>query len=109
MNRWEKLLTLTNQSCFTTFGVPVSYRPALRNHPERAEQIIEVTGIFNEHNADLTLMGSGDNSLDIAVPQTTLELRPSDLGFFPNAGDEVTVNGTVYQVVDVQPVGREMA
>lgn len=109
MSRWSNLLALANQSCLATFGVPVSYRPALRNHPELAEQPIAVTGIFDEHNADITLMGAGDNGLEVIVPQITLELRLSDLGFLPMAGDEVTVESIRYRIVEVRSDGRDTA
>jgi hypothetical protein len=107
VSNWESLIQQVNDVCLDVFGERVGYRPSMRNRPEMGEQLIEVTGVFDERSIHLTL--GGVSGLDAVAPQTTLELRPSDLGFFPNAGDEVTVNGTVYQVVDVQPVGREMA
>ncbi|MBF0098348.1 MAG: hypothetical protein HQM04_12420 [Magnetococcales bacterium] len=100
---------MANQSCLATFGEQVDYRPSMRNHPELGEQIIQVTGVFAERDVNFTLMGGGANGVDAVGPQTTLELRPSDLGFFPKAGDEVTVHGTLYQVVDARSDGREMA
>ncbi|MEO5364474.1 MAG: hypothetical protein H7838_12740 [Magnetococcus sp. DMHC-8] len=108
MSGWDNLLKLANQSCLATFGIQATYRPALRNHPELAEHPIMVTGIFEERNADLTVMGAGENGLDVIVPQTTLELRLSDLGFLPMAGDEVIVGGLLYRIVEVRPDGRGM-
>ena len=107
MSRWDTLSGLVNRSCLATFGTPVSYRPALRNQPDLSEQPFPITGIFTEKNLNVTLMGG--NGLDAIVPQPTLELRLSDLGFLPMAGDEVTVDGHLYQVVEVQPDGRGMA
>jgi hypothetical protein len=109
MSRWDNLLAMANQSCLATFGVPVDYRTSMRNQPELGEQVIEVTGVFSERDVNFTLMGGGANGIDAVGPKTMLELRPSDLGFFPKAGDEVTVRGTIYQVVDVRSDGREMA
>ena len=106
---WESLIQQVNDACLDTFGVPVDYRPSMRNQPELGEQVIEVTGVFSERDVNFTLMGGGATGIDAVGPQTTLELRPSDLGFFPKAGDEVTVRGTLYQVVDVRSDGREMA
>ncbi|MBF0116452.1 MAG: hypothetical protein HQM04_15600 [Magnetococcales bacterium] len=109
MSRWDALSGLVNRSCLATFGVPVTYRPALRNQPDLAEQPFAITGIFTEKNLNITLMGAGANGLDAIVPQPTLEVRLSDLGFLPMVGDEVTVDGPLYQVVEVQPDGRDMA
>ncbi|MBF0401394.1 MAG: hypothetical protein HQL90_11565 [Magnetococcales bacterium] len=108
MNRWETLANLANQLCLGIFGSTVSYRPALRNHPELAEALFTVVGIFTEKNIHITLMGAGTNGLDTIVPQPTLELRLSDLTFLPLVGDEVTVDGLLYKVVEVQPDGRGM-
>ncbi|MBF0115663.1 MAG: hypothetical protein HQM04_11570 [Magnetococcales bacterium] len=109
MSRWDTLSGLANRSCLATFGTPVAYRPALRNQPDLAEQSFPITGIFTEKNLSVTLMGAGANGLDAVVPQPTLEIRLSDLGFLPMTGDEVTVDGLLYQVVEVQPDGRGMA
>ena len=109
MTRWDNLIKLANQSCLATFGTPVAYRPALRNQPDLAEQSFPITGIFTEKNLNITLMGAGANGLDVIVPQPTLEVRLSDLGFLPMVGDEVTVDGPLYQVVEVQSDGRGMA
>ena len=105
MSRLDRLVNLVNRPCFATFGVPVSYTPSLRNRPEMEEQPIVVTGIFDDRRVNLTLMGAGLNGMEVVVPQTTLELRLSDLGFDPMPGDEVTVNGLSYQVMDSLPNG----
>ena len=103
MTRLDRMINLVHRPCFATFGIPVSYTPSLRNRPELEEQSIAITGIFDDRRVNLTLMGAGLNGLDAVVPQTTLELRLSDLGFDPMAGDEVTVNGISYQVMDALP------
>ena len=105
MIRLDRLIGLVHRSCFATFGVPVSYTPSLRNRPELEEQPIAITGIFDDRRVNLTLMGAGLNGMDAVVPQTTLELRLSDLGFDPMAGDEVMVNSISYQVMDALPNG----
>ena len=105
MSRLDRLIGLVNRSCLATFGIPVSYTPSLRNRPELEEQPIAITGIFDDRRVNLTLMGAGLNGIEAVVPQTTLELRLSDLGFDPMPGDEVTVNGLSYQVMDAQPNG----
>ncbi|MBF0115473.1 MAG: hypothetical protein HQM04_10595 [Magnetococcales bacterium] len=106
---WNALIQQVNDVCLEVFGERVGYRPSMRNRPEMGEQLIEVTGVFDERSVHLTLMGGSANGIDAMAPQITLELRPSDLGFFPKEGDEVTVHGTVYQVVDVRLDGRQMA
>ena len=107
--RWDNLLKLANRSILATFGVPVSYTPSLRNQPDLAEASFPIIGIFTEKNLNITLMGSGESGLDAMVPQPTLELRSSDMGFLPMAGDEVTVNGLTYRILDVQLDGKGMA
>ena len=106
MSRWDTLSGLADWSCLATFGTPVSYRPALRNQPDLAGQTFPITGIFTEKNLNVTLMGG--NGLDAIVPQPTLELRLSDLGFLPNVGDEVTVNSHLHKVVEVHTGGIGM-
>ncbi|MBF0583896.1 MAG: hypothetical protein HQL80_06615, partial [Magnetococcales bacterium] len=64
MNRWETLANLANQSYLGVFGSTVFYRPALRNHPELADALFTVVGIFTEKNIHITLMGAGTNGLD---------------------------------------------
>lgn len=103
---WDALLQQVNRSCMATFGVPVVYRPALRNRPEMGEQPLDVVGIFDERHSTFTLSGAGEGGFETIVPRTTLELRSSDLGFEPLAGDTVMVDGVSYQVTDVQPDSR---
>ncbi|HAT48865.1 MAG TPA: hypothetical protein DCS88_00835 [Alphaproteobacteria bacterium] len=101
------MLTLLNRPCFNTFSVPVVYTPSLKNGTKLAGTPINLMGIFDEKRETISLMGGGD--MDAVIPRSVLEIRIADLGTNPMAGDDVSINGVPYRVLEVQPDGMGLA
>ncbi len=112
MSRWDKLLALVHRPCFATFGVSVIYTPSLDNRMELGGMPIHLTGIFDQKR-EMVALGGGDG-LDAVTVRSVVEIRLADLiltgeVIVPMAGDDVTVAGLLYRVLEVQPDGNGLA
>ncbi|MBF0629337.1 MAG: hypothetical protein HQL91_14070 [Magnetococcales bacterium] len=107
MSRWADLVGLVNRACQSTFGVPVVYTPSLENRMELGGMPIALTGIFDEKREIVSLMGDG--GMDAIIPRSVLEVGLAELGIEPMAGDDVTVAGVPYRILEVQLDGRGQA
>ncbi|MBF0190221.1 MAG: hypothetical protein HQL99_03605 [Magnetococcales bacterium] len=101
-----------NRPCFATFGVPVIYIPSLDERPEFAGTPIDLVGIFDAKREIVAL--GGRDGLDAVSLHTVVEIKLADLIITgdliePMAGDDVTVAGLLYRVLDVQPDGKGLA
>jgi len=86
MADWTSLLGALNGAALTAFGREVIYSP-------QAGPSITLKGIFEEtHEAEENTPGV----------YTALFLQVSDLAASPQRGDEVTVDGVVYKVFDIE-------
>ncbi len=101
------MLALMNRSCLATFSVPVVYTPSLENRMELGGTPINLVGIFDEKREIVSLMG-GDG-MDAVIPRSVLEIQLSALGIAPMAGDDVTIDGVLYRIFEVQPNGKDLA
>lgn len=70
---------------------------------------VNLMGIFDEHREEITLMADGSSGMGGVIQRSVLEIKISDLGFAPMDGDEVTIAGLTYRILEVQPNGNGMA
>ena len=68
---------------------------------------IELVGIFDEKREIVSLMGDG--GMDAVIPRSVLEVRLSDLGIEPMAGDDVAIDGVPYRILEVQSISNGVA
>ncbi|MEO5347175.1 MAG: hypothetical protein H7834_12470 [Magnetococcus sp. YQC-9] len=109
MSRWQSYSALMNRSCQDTFGMPIVYTPSLDNRMELGGSPVSLTGIFDERQEEVTILSAGSEGMGAVIPRLVLEIRISDLGFDPMAGDEVTISGLNYRVREVRTDGAGMA
>lgn len=112
MSRWNRLLELVTRPCLATFGVPVVYTPSLDKRPEFGGAPITLVGIFDQKREIVALGGSG--GMDAIAIHSVVEIRLSDLIITgevidPMEGDDMTISGLTYRVLDVQPDGKGLA
>ncbi|MBF0339474.1 MAG: hypothetical protein HQL95_00745 [Magnetococcales bacterium] len=105
MSRWDNLLALVHRPCFATFGVPVTYTPALARMLGGTP--IDLVGIFDGKREIVSVGGSG--GMEAVTLHSVVEIKIADLGFDPMAGDDVAVAGLTYRILDVQPDGKGLA
>ncbi|MEO5330534.1 MAG: hypothetical protein H7839_00810 [Magnetococcus sp. YQC-5] len=112
MSRFDKLLSLLNRPCFATFGTLVVYTPSLENRMELGGMPITLVGIFDEKREVVSMDASA--GMDAVIPRPVVEIKLSDLiltgeVIAPMAGDDVTIAGLLYRILDVQLDGKGLA
>lgn len=96
MADWPALEDRVSQAIRTSpLGEPVTYTP----HDDDA---VEIRAAFNLEGTS-TDLASG---VRYATDNPTLEVRDADIGRAPEVGDQVSVAGTDYDVVEVRPGAR---
>lgn len=102
MTEWQQSVDALQTACLQAFGVPVVYTPSLDNRMELGGTPVNLTGIYNENLENVSLMGRDSVGIDAVVPRSTVEIKVSDLGFDPMAGDEVTLVGLTFRILEVE-------
>ena len=110
MTDWASAVGDLQEACRDTFGVPVRYIPSVEKRPGLGGAAIEITGIFDDSRETVNVMsGAGGGGMEAVIPRPVVEIRVADLGVEPMEGDEVTVNGITYRILDVQADGHGAA
>ncbi|MBF0147272.1 MAG: hypothetical protein HQL84_16060 [Magnetococcales bacterium] len=99
---WNDALEGLQAACLETFGTPVIYHLVSPDRDLTGQAPVNLTGVFDAHRVEISIMEHG--GMDAVVPKQVLEFKIADLGGpEPMIGDEVTINGTFYRVLDVRP------
>lgn len=83
------------RTAHTVFGETVTWIPA--SGPAQS-----VTGVFNEHNADLSF----EDGTEVSTTRPIVNVRESVLSGAALQGDLFRIRGRLYQVTDVKPDGH---
>ena len=109
MTEWQKAVGDLQTACLKAFGVPVVYTPSLDDRAELGGIPVNLTGIFNENRETVSLMGRDSVGIEAVVPRSTVEIKVSDLGFEPMSGDDVTLVGLTFRILEVEARVNGMA
>jgi hypothetical protein len=91
-SNWRNLTSGLLDQCVKAFGVTATYSPLTGDD-------YEVDGVFDR--PFLKIEAGQDNSHLSSAP--SFGVNESDMENTPVEGDEVTIEGTVYKVFEVQP------
>ncbi|OQB05778.1 MAG: hypothetical protein BWY19_00803 [bacterium ADurb.Bin212] len=95
MGDWQDKTDNVMRICRDTFSSTILYTPKLLAQRE-------LIGIFDEAYQVVEIL----DGASVASVKPRLGLRLLDLDFYPQNFDEVTINGTDYRVVEIQPDGE---
>lgn len=95
MGDWQDKTDNVMRICRDTFTSVILYTPKLLAQRE-------LKGIFDEAYILVEIL----DGAPVSSVRPRLGLRLLDLDFYPQNFDDVTINGTDYKVVDVQPDGE---
>jgi hypothetical protein len=102
MRDWDTLVGRTMRAAETIFGRPVTFQTSAPVPPGGTPpEPVTLRVVFDEAHERIDTSGG----VPINTTGPMCDVRRGDLPWTPEQGDRVTVNGTNYTVVEVQPDG----